>query len=173
MPLHQQLPKGLLSGVLLLLTFFAFSQSRPVTGKITDDKGNPLPGATVTVKGTNVSVSADNSGAFRIEAPAGAHLLISSIGFTEQDISLSSRTAISIVLQSESRSLNDVVVVGYGTMRKKDVTGAVATISQKDFSPGVVNNPLQQIQGKVAGLVITQPGGDPNGNPIIRLRGQT
>jgi len=173
MPLHQQLPKGLLSGVLLLLTFFSFAQSRPITGKITDDKGNPLPGATITVKGTGNSVSADSIGDFRINAPAGAHLLISSVGFTQQDIAVGSRSALSVILQTENKSLNDVVVVGYGTMRKKDVTGAVATISQKDFSPGIVNNPLQQIQGKVAGLVITQPGGDPNGNPIIRLRGQT
>src|SRR6202000_950039 len=67
----------------------------------------------------------------------------------------------------------DVVVIGYGTARKRDVTGAIANITQKDFSPGNITNPLQQIQGKVAGLVITQPGGDPNGNLIIRLRGQT
>src|SRR6185312_4774333 len=115
MPLHQQLPKGLLSGVLLLLTFFAFSQSRPVTGKITDDKGNPLPGATVTVKGTNNSVSADAMGAFRINAPEGAHLLISSIGFTEQEISPGARTTLAVTLQADNKSLNDVVVVGYGT----------------------------------------------------------
>lgn len=173
MPLHQHLPKGLLSGMFLLFSFFAYSQTRTITGRITDDKGNPLPGATITVRGSTTTVSADSVGQFHINASAGAHLVISSIGFAEQDIATGQRTSISVTLQTDTRSLNDVVVVGYGTMRKKDVTGAVATVPARDFSPGIVNNPLQQIQGKVAGLVITQPGGDPNGNPIIRLRGQT
>ncbi|MBS1606099.1 MAG: SusC/RagA family TonB-linked outer membrane protein [Bacteroidetes bacterium] len=173
MPLNRLIAKCLLPGIFLLLPFISFAQTPVVTGKIVDDKGNPLPGATVTAKGTNVSVTADSIGQFRINTPAGTHtLVISSIGFADKEVAISSRL-LTIILTAESKALGDVVVVGYGTVRKKDVTGAVASITSKDFSPGVINNPLQQIQGKVSGLVITQPGGDPNGNLIIRLRGQT
>jgi TonB-dependent SusC/RagA subfamily outer membrane receptor len=81
--------------------------------------------------------------------------------------------ALAFLYSQTNSSLNDVVVVGYGSSRRKDVTGAVASVSSKDFNQGIVTNPLQQIQGRVAGLVITSPGGDPNSNPSIRLRGQT
>ena len=173
MPTKHLFANCLLTGILVFFSLLSFAQTTPVTGKVVDDKGNPLPGATVTVKGTNVSVSADSIGQFRINAPTGARtLLISSIGFADKEIAIS-RTALNIVLQSDNKALNDVVVVGYGTVRKKDVTGAVASVAAKDFNPGVISNPLQQLQGKVAGLVITQPGGDPNAQLIVRLRGQT
>ncbi|HTI92208.1 MAG TPA: TonB-dependent receptor [Puia sp.] len=174
MPLKHLFPTGALSGFLLFLSILSFAQTPAITGKVVDDKGNPLPGATVTIKGSSLSVSADALGQFTISAPAGARtLVVSSIGFTDKEVAINGQTSLSIVLQPDSKALNDVVVVGYGTVRKKDVTGAVASIASKDFSPGVINNPLQQIQGKVSGLVITQPGGDPNGSLIIRLRGQT
>lgn len=172
MPIKHLFAKSILSGILLLCSILTFGQN-PVTGKVTDDKGNPLPGATITVKGGNVTVSADSIGQFRMNAPANAKtLLVTSIGFADKEIAINGRF-LNVVLIPDSKALNDVVVVGYGTVRKKDVTGAVASVTSKDFSPGVINNPLQQIQGKVSGLVITQPGGDPNGNLIIRLRGQT
>ncbi|HEY4290989.1 MAG TPA: TonB-dependent receptor [Puia sp.] len=174
MPLKHLFLKGVLSGFLVFLSILSFAQTPAITGKVIDDKGNPLPGATVTVKGSSLSVSADALGQFKISAPAGARtLVVTSIGFTDKEIAINGQTSLNIVLQPDNKALNDVVVVGYGTVRKKDVTGAVASIASKDFSPGVINNPLQQIQGKVSGLVITQPGGDPNGSLIIRLRGQT
>ena len=150
-----------------------FSQSL-VKGKITDSKGSGLPSVTITAKGTPSNVLTDAGGNFSIPVPAGVKsLVVSSTGFSDQEFSIDGRTSIDIVLQENAQSLNDVVVIGYGTVRRKDVTGAVANISSKDFSSGVITNPLQQIQGKVAGLVITQPGGDPNQNVVIRLRGQT
>ena len=100
-------------------------------------------------------------------------IVISFVGFASQEIDVTNKTAIEVSLVPQSKSLNSVVVVGYGTARKKDLTGAVANITSKDFNKGVLANPIQQIQGKVAGLVITQPGGDPNQDAIIRLRGQT
>ena len=157
----------------LFISTAMFAQST-LTGKITNEKGEGLPAVTITAKGASVNAITDQSGSFSINIPAGVKsIIVSSVGFSDQEISINGKTSVDVVLQENVQSLNDVVVVGYGTVRRKDVTGAVANISSKDFSSGVINNPLQQIQGKVAGLVITQPGGDPNANVVIRLRGQT
>ncbi len=167
------IPKCLLLLWVLFQATLSFAQST-VTGKITDADGKTVPGATVSVKGTSISSAADETGAFSISLPAGSTVLtITSVGFQSMDVDVAGRSTIPITLQSDSQSLTDVVVVGYGTVRRKDATGAVASISTKDFSQGVINNPMQQIQGKVSGLSITQAGGDPNGNLVIRLRGQT
>jgi len=158
--------------ICVLLTQFAFSQNKVITGKINDDKGNPVQGATVVVKGSKAATTTDALGSFSINAPATAKaLVISSVGFATQEIDIVDKTEVNVSLIVTSVSLNDVVVVGYGTARKKDVTGAVSNISAKDFSPAVTTA-MEQIQGKVAGLEITLPGGDPNQNVIIRLRGQ-
>ena len=174
MPNEQFFKRSSLLLLFSFLFFLSFSQSIVITGKVTDDKGNPLPGTTVTAKGAGVSTTADPDGMFKLNVSSKVKsLVISSIGFAEQEVAVKDRTMINVSMVTDSRSLNDVVVIGYGTARKRDITGAVANVTSKDFSPGIINNPLQQIQGKVAGLVITQPGGDPNGNLIIRLRGQT
>ncbi|MBS1946884.1 MAG: TonB-dependent receptor [Bacteroidetes bacterium] len=158
----------------VIMTQLAFSQTKTITGKITDDKGNPIQGATITVRGSKVGTSTDASGAFSLNVPANAKtLVISSVGFSEQEIAMQGKESFDVSLVAAASSLSDVVVVGYGTARKKDLTGAVAKVGAKEFNQGVVTNPIAQIQGKVAGLVITTPGGDPNQAPIIRLRGQT
>lgn len=157
----------------LLISSATFSQG-VLTGKVTNEKGEGLPSVTISAKGTSLNTITDNGGNFSFTIPAGVKsIIVSSVGFSDQEISIEGKSTVTIVLQENVQSLNDVVVVGYGTARRKDVTGAVANISSKDFNSGVITNPMQQIQGKVAGLVITQPGGDPNGNVVIRLRGQT
>lgn len=165
-----------LSFLLLCVTFtqLAFSQTKVITGKVSDDRGNPLSGATVAVKGSKSAASTGVDGTFTLNAPASASILvISNVGFADQEVGIVGKTSVDISLAASNQSLSDVVVIGYGTARKKDVTGAVANVSSKDFNQGIVTNPIQQIQGKVAGLVITTPGGDPNQAPLIRLRGQT
>lgn len=158
----------------LLMSLFGFSQNVPAGGTVTDEKGTPLPGVTVTAVGTAVNAITNASGKYTISlAPTVKTLRFTYVGFTTQEVALNGKTTLNVTLAENTQSLNAVVVVGYGSVRKKDVTGAVSNITAKDFSPGVVNNPLQQIQGKVPGLVITQTGGDPNANLIIRLRGQT
>ena len=162
-----------LLAVCLSFSLVLLAQSS-VRGKVTDGKGNGLPAVTITAKGTPSNAVTDAGGNFTIQVPSGVKaLVVSSVGFSDQEFSIDGKTSMDIVLQENAQSLNDVVVIGYGTARRKDITGAVANISSKDFSSGVITNPLQQIQGKVAGLVITQPGGDPNQNVVIRLRGQT
>jgi len=159
----------------VLFTLNAFSQQKTITGRISDDKGNPLQGVTVTGKNSRVAAVTDAAGFFKVNVPSSETILtFTSIGFTKQDIDISGKTAVEVSMASSAgQSLSDIVVTGYGTARKKDVTGAVANVTAKEFNQGVVTNPIQQIQGKVAGLVITTPGGDPNQAPLIRLRGQT
>jgi len=172
MPIKRLL--GGFSSLLLcvLITQFSFAQNKTITGRVLDDKGSPVQGATVTIKGSRTGTATDASGAFKLSVSANAKtLVISSVGFTAQEIDVSSQTSVTASLVPSNASLNEVVVTGYGTARKKDVTGAISSISSKDFSTGVTT-PLESIEGKVPGLAITSPGGDPNGNLIIRLRGQ-
>lgn len=161
--------------IMLLTGFLRLqAQDKIVSGKILDDKGSPISGATVLVKGTPAGTKSNESGAFSISVPAGKKiLLISYVGFTSMEISISDERINNMILTSATNTLGDVVVVGYGSAKKKDVTGAVTNVSSKDFNQGAITNPIQQIQGKVAGLVITTSTGDPNANPSIRLRGQT
>lgn len=160
--------------VALLLQIACLYAQTNITGKIVDADGKAVSGATVAVKGQSKGVAADAEGAFSIAVPAGVNsLVISSVGYAEQEIDITGKTFLSITLVPESKTYTDVVVVGYGTVRRRDATAAIASLSSKDFNTGVINNPMQQIQGKIAGLTITQAGGDPNTNLIIRLRGQT
>ena len=163
-----------------LLCFFvlpAMAQNKTVTGKVTDAKdGSPLPGVTITIKGTTNGTNSDVNGAFSLSVPSsGATLVVSFLGYTTQEVAAGD-APLNIKLQASATALNEVVVVGvgYGTQRKKDVTGAVESIGSKDFNQGAIINPLDQIQGKVAGLIITQQGGDPNNEGArIAIRGQT
>jgi iron complex outermembrane receptor protein len=151
------------------------AQTKTITGKILDEKGNPVVGASIVVKGGKSGTTTDATGHFSLVAPAGTTAVtVSYIGYAPQDLDVTTQSNdVSISLQPTNSNLSDIVVVGYGTAHKKDVTGAVAVVTAKNFNQGNVTNPVQQIQGKVAGLVITTPGGDPNQPPLIRLRGQT
>jgi len=156
-------------------TQLAFSQTKVITGTVVDDKGAPIQGASVSIRGVSKGgTTTDAGGAFTLSVPENARtLVISSVGFTQQEIDITGKTSVSVALATSSQSLSDVVVIGYGTARKKDLTGAVSQISSKDFTTGNLANPAQLIAGKVPGVVVTQPGGDPNGQFTIRLRGQT
>jgi TonB-dependent starch-binding outer membrane protein SusC len=165
---------ALISFLFLFALQESFAQTRTITGKVTDEKGNAVAGATVAVKGTTGGTATDSSGNFSLSAPAKSRTLtVSSIGYASLDFPIGIGTDLLIAISAQGAALNDVVVVGYGTARRKDVTGAVASISAKDFNSGAITTPMDQVQGKVPGLVITTADGDPNGNPLIRLRGQT
>ncbi len=174
MPLNRLLAKLSLLIICVFFTQLAFSQTKVVTGKVVDDRGNPLPGATIALKGSSSGASTDAGGSFSLSVPAsGGVLVISSVGFSPQEIDITNKTTVNVTLVPSTQSLSDVVVVGYGTARKRDLTGAVSSVASKDFTTGNLASPLQQIQGKVPGLSITVPGGDPNQAVSIRLRGQT
>jgi len=144
---------------------------RVVTGQITQG-GAPLTGATVSVKGTSTSVNTDANGNFSISVPDDkAVLVISYVGFTTQEIVVGARSNINVGLQSSSTDLANIVVMGYGTQSRRDVTGAVKTIKAENFNRGIINSPEQLIQGKVAGVNVTSASGEPGGAINITVRG--
>jgi TonB-dependent starch-binding outer membrane protein SusC len=149
--------RGFYTLVFMFLSFLSFSQNNfKVTGKVSDETGKPLEGATVSVKGSTTGVATKADGTFELMAPSGnVTLVISSVGFTEQEVALRGKNTITVSLVNATADLQDVVVVGYATVKKKDVTGAVAGINQKDIRSRPVDNALQAMQGKVAGVDIT------------------
>ncbi|MGM9506375.1 MULTISPECIES: SusC/RagA family TonB-linked outer membrane protein [Larkinella] len=171
------LPAFLLSFAFILSLGFsqAFAQERTVTGTVTSSEDKvSLPGVTVQIKGTTRGTNTDADGKYSLtNVPDNATLVFSFIGLQNQEIAVGNRTVVDAVLTSDTKSLEEVVVVGYGTAKRKDLTGSVQQVTAKEFNPGIVPNPLQAIQGKVAGLVITMPSGDPNQAPTVRLRGYT
>ena len=142
---------------LLALSLLSFSQNNfKVTGKVTDESGKPMHGATVTVKGTAIATATGEDGSFTINAPSGREtLVITSVGFAELEIQLNNRADIVVTMVNASSALTDVVVIGYTSIKKKDVTGSVASINQKDIRSRPVDNALQAMQGKVAGVDIS------------------
>jgi iron complex outermembrane receptor protein len=168
--------KFLLAGVFLLFCFFqTMAQQKTVTGKVTSPDGKPLGDATVLVSGEKTGVTTKADGSFSINVPVNAKTLeISFIGYANQSVDVSATSNVNVILQHSTEALADVVIsTGYSTTRKKDLTGAVSQISSKDFTTGNLSNPAQLFQGKVPGVVVNVPGGDPNGAIAIRLRGQT
>ena len=145
-----------------------------ITGQISDAEGKALPGATVKIKGTATQAVADGNGKFNLQTTLTSGVLqVSFVGYETKEVAFSNGSELAIVLTRNEVKTEEIVVVGYGTARKKDVTGAVSSISAKDFTQGLVTNPMDQIQGKIPGLVITKIDGDPNSPVVIRLRGQT
>ena len=159
----------------ILFCMFALAakaQNVTVTGKVTDAKdGSPLPGVTVTARGTTIGTVTDANGNFRLSVPSAIKTLtISFLGYNKKEVAITGEP-LRVSLESSSTALSDVVVVGYGTVRKKDLTGAVAKITSTDFVQGVTTDPLQQLQGKAAGVVITTATGDPTSPATVRIRG--
>ena len=163
----------------ILMCFFvipAMAQNKTITGKITDAKdGSPIIGASILAKGTSIGAVTDASGNFKLSIPESVKtLVVTYIGYDRKEVAITG-AIINITIEASSTSLTEVTVVsvGYGSQRKKDVTGAVENLSAKNFNQGAITNPVDQLSGKVAGLTITQPGGDPNQNASVRLRGQS
>ncbi len=148
------------------------AQERTVSGQVTDaGDGMPIPGVNVVETGTSNGTITDIDGRFTLSVGANATLAFSYIGYVKQDVAVGTRTSINVSLAPDLTQLSEVVVVGYGTQERKEITSAVASISEENFNRGNVTDPGQLIQGKVAGLSIVRPGGDPNAGFSIRLRG--
>jgi iron complex outermembrane receptor protein len=167
-----------LKSSLLILLFFGFTigfasgQQRTVKGKVTSETEGPLPGVNVVVQGTQQGTMTDQNGDYTIEVPGSdAVLVFSFISYTTQSITVGNQSTINVVLASSMSSLEEVVVVGYGTQQRKEVTSSIASVKSDQFNRGSVQAPVQLIQGKVSGLSISKPGGDPNADYDIRLRG--
>jgi len=151
----------------LMVSTLTFAQQK-VTGTVTDAQGEPLAGVSVVEVGTQNGTVTDVDGQYNLNVKSGAQLTYSYVGFTPQTVAAKSTT--NITLQEDNALLNEVVVVGYGTMQRKDVTSSITTIKAKDLNQGVFADAASMLQGKVAGLVVTTTG-DPNGSPSMTLRG--
>lgn len=164
-----------LTAALLLLTSSVIAQNKIVTGKVTDAQGGAgLSGVSVQVKGSQAGTSTSPEGTYSITVPANGTLVFSFIGFKIQEVKVSDRTSINVSMESSTASdLNEVVVIGYGTVRRKDLTGATTSVRAKDFNQGVIAAPDQLIQGKVAGLQVISNNGAPGAATTIRIRGNS
>jgi iron complex outermembrane receptor protein len=156
----------------LFFSISVFAQDLTVSGKVSDGSGSGLPGATVQVKGTNKGTSTNVDGMFKLAGVASnATLVISSVGMSTQEIAVGGRSTIDVTLKDDAALLDEVVVVGYGTQKVKDATGAIASIGSKDFNKGIINSPDQMLAGRVAGVQVTPNSGDPGAGVNITIRG--
>ncbi len=165
----------------LLVFFFLFctgslmaQESNKISGKVTDVKdGTPLVGVTVSVKGTQQATITNYDGTYSIAVSrkTASYLVFSYMGYTKQEIAIEGKNVINVQLAATAEMLSEVVVVGYGTVRKTDATGSISAIGSKDFNKGAITSPQELLVGKSSGVVITSNGGAPGGGATIRIRG--
>jgi len=167
------------SGFLSLILFgfaisLTFAQERTVTGEVSSDMEGTIPGVNIVIQGTTQGAVTDVNGHFSITVPGPeAVLVFTSIGYASQNITVGNQTSISVSLIEDVQALDEIVVIGYGTQKKKELTSAISSVKAEEFNKGQINNPVGLIQGKVAGLSISKPGGNPNQGYTMRLRGMS
>lgn len=169
----RKLLKATVLFTLLLLTHLSYSQERVITGRVTDSKdGTGIAGVSVSAKGGTTGTQTDADGSYRLSVGSSVTTLVfSSVGFTTREVTIDGRSAIEVALELTNASMEEVVVIAYGTARKRDLTGSVTTVNAKDFNKGAITTPEQLISGKVAGVSITSNDGAPGSGSTIRIRG--
>ncbi|MEO6734126.1 MAG: SusC/RagA family TonB-linked outer membrane protein [Ferruginibacter sp.] len=166
------------SAMLLLAVFgftvMALAQTQTVTGTVTDKKGEPIPGVTVSIKGSKTATSTNAQGVYTLtNVPSDAVLVFTGVGVTSREENVNGKSSLNVDVETSVGNLNEVIVVGYGTARKRDLTGSVASVKAKDFNKGLVTGADQLIQGKVAGVQIINTSGAPGGATTVRIRGNS
>jgi len=161
--------------LMITLSLTAFSQQLTISGKITTTAGESLAGATVRIKALNRSTSTSVLGEYRFDGLAAGNYIVevNSVGYVSQSKSVATQNnsiQLDFTLESDQANIDEVVVIGYGTQRRGEVTGAVSTVNEKDFQKGVISSPEQLITGKVSGVQITSGGGQPGAASTIRIR---
>jgi TonB-linked SusC/RagA family outer membrane protein len=169
----QLLSKVLFSMFFVLIGIQVLAQDRIVSGKVTaSDDGSGIPGASISIKGTSKGATSDADGNYKITVSGAAVLTVSSVGFNSQDITVGNRTQINVALTTDTKSLQEVVVVGYGTQKKSQMTGAISSVGAKEIQELPITNARQALQGRAAGVDVVQPGSKPGAGPQIRIRGR-
>lgn len=172
--IEKRLCRGLLLLFCILCHTLTSAQERIITGVISDQNGDPLANASVAIKGRQVSVTTNESGSFRLQAAAADNILvISYVGMRSEEVAIAGRNHILVSLTVADSRLNEVVVVGYGTSRRSDVTSSIASINEKDIKGLPVSGIDQALQGKLAGVTVSNNGGQPGGGVSVRVRGIT
>ena len=156
-----------------LFAIFSYAQTKTVTGKVTDSKdGSPLVGASVVAKGTSTGTQSGADGSFKLTVPSSTKtLVISFAGYGNVEVNISSSNTANAQLTSTADALSDVVVIGYGSRKSKDVTGSVARVTEKDFNKGQIASPDQLLQGRTPGVLVTPSTGEPGAAATINIRG--
>src|SRR6185436_7952096 len=159
--------------MLMLYSTVALAQDRTVTGRVTStEDGTPIPGVNVLLKGTSTGTSTDADGKYSLSVPtAGGSLVFSFIGLQTEEIVIGDRSAVDISLALDATQLSEVIVVGYGTQSKRDLSGSIASVKGEEISMMPVQSFDQALQGRAAGVQITTPNGVLNNPPVIRIRG--
>jgi TonB-dependent starch-binding outer membrane protein SusC len=166
------LPYWLLIVVLVAFNSIAYAQQKTVSGTVTDDTGLPLPGVSIVVKGTTNGTITNVDGNYTLSnVPENAVLLFSFVGMTTREVAVENQTTISVVLEQQTIGIEEVVAIGYGTQQKREVSGSVSNVSEKDFNKGLTRDAVDLLKGKVPGLSITSGSGDVTSGQTIRLRG--
>ena len=163
-------------GLLMMLWVNAFSQNSSLSGKVVDNKGEVLLGATIIIKGSPISTATNQNGEYKIsQVPLGkTTVTVNMIGYNSMDLPIqivSGANVLNFTLSSSTSDLEEVVVIGYGVAKKKQITGSISSVGPKEFNTGVVSSPDQLLAGKVAGLTVNRSGGDPTAASTIQLRG--
>jgi TonB-linked SusC/RagA family outer membrane protein len=152
-------------------THYVSAQSPTISGKVTDEKGEGIPGASVTLKGTQTGTLTTAEGTYSLEAPGNGTLVFSFVGYLKEEIEVKNRSMVDISLKTDTKALEEVVVVGYGTQRKVETTGSIASVKAADLVQTPVANIAQGLQARVSGVQINQNSGAPGGNVSVRIRG--
>jgi TonB-dependent SusC/RagA subfamily outer membrane receptor len=169
--------KNVLIGLFIMYGLFCFqpviAQDILIRGNVQDaTTSEAIIGANVVVKGTTVGIATDFDGNFEISVPLNSTLVVTYVGYLEKQIVVNNNSPLKILLEDDSFQLGEVVAIGYGSQKKKELTGSVAGLRENDLNKGVQTNPMGMMQGKVAGLNISKPNsGDPNGDYVFQLRG--
>lgn len=161
--------------MLILITLFPaqlFAQGRTITGIVTDEvTGDPLPGVTIVIKGTSSGTVTNINGEYSLMVSTDQTLVYTFIGYSAKEVVVGNDPVINVQMAETFTELEELVVIGYGVQKKSDKTGAVAQVSSEEMIGGVITDPLQAIQGQVAGVMITKKGGDPNSGFVVKIRG--
>jgi len=170
----------LVLGLLFLVSFqpqdllakgFVFQDGIVVTGKVTDGEGVALPGVNILEKGTTNGTVSDATGTYRIVVSSNAILVFSFVGLETKEVTVGDQSQISVSLTSSAQTLSELVVIGYGTQKKSDITGAIGSLKSENFNQGIITNPGQLLQGKVAGVNVTTASGEPGSSQNVIIRG--
>jgi TonB-linked SusC/RagA family outer membrane protein len=162
-------------GIFLFIMAFGMqlqAQTRVVRGTISDEKGEPIPGTTVLVKGTTTGTAADLDGIYSLSVPDNAVLIFSFIGFVPQEITVGNQSTINVSLKTDLSDLEEVIVVGYGTVKKSQLTGAISSVGSKEIAELPITDARQALQGRASGVDVTQAGSKPGAAPQVRIRGR-
>jgi TonB-linked SusC/RagA family outer membrane protein len=159
-----------LLALMLTLSWVAFGQDRKVAGTVSDAKGGGIPGVSVVIKGTTTGTTTDVNGAFSLNVKGNADLVVSSVGYKTVNVSLGNRSSVAITLEDDVSQLNEVIVTGYASQRKKDITGAVTVVGAKELTAVPSASLTQMLQGRAAGVTVGNDN-SPGGGTMVRIRG--